>query len=182
MGKHVAVLLAVILAFGFSVYMFQQAVGPTSPWTVLLLFFCFLGIAKFLEPIYMLKLPAGIREVRSWEIRGKAYAMLGVPGFGALLRNTPLRLLNTTVYVSRQRRDPRLISRQVESAEAIHFWSAWVLVPYLAWCLAAGRWNVLGAFLAVEILGNAYPIMHLRSVRGRIDRLVRRGGGARASY
>ena len=46
------------------------------------------------------------------------------------------------------------------------------LVPYLAVCVFNGEWNVLGAFFAVEVLGNAYPIMHLRSVRGRIDRLL----------
>ncbi|HXF77586.1 MAG TPA: hypothetical protein VN598_01875 [Usitatibacter sp.] len=174
MWKHVGILLATVAAFAFSIRMMSQVIGFTSPWMVLLLFFCFLGLAKIAEPVYMLKLPASVRGLRPWELRGDVYRMLGVPGFGALLRNTPLRFANTTVYVSRQRRDPALICRQVESAEAIHFWGTLVLVPYLAFCLWTGRWNVLGAFLAVQVIGNAYPIMHLRSVRGRLDRLSRR--------
>jgi len=170
MWKHLAVLAGTAVAFGFSIFMFQQVVGWSSPWMVLLLFACFLGLAKMAEPVYMLKLPAGIREVRPQESR--VYAGLGVPQFGALLRNTPLRFLNTTVYVSRGRSDVARIARQVESAEAIHFWGAIALVPYLAACVFHGKWNVLAAFAAVQVLGNAYPIMHLRSVRGRLDRLL----------
>ncbi|HSS28455.1 MAG TPA: hypothetical protein VLL50_10920, partial [Usitatibacter sp.] len=170
--KHVAILIGTVLAFGFSLFMFRQAVGPSSPWMVLLLFLCFLGLAKVAEPIFVLKLPRVFREVRPWEARGRMYRALGVPGFGRLLRDTPLRLLNTTVYVGRGDRDPARILRQVESAEAIHFWAAIALVPYLMACIAAGRWNVLGAFVAIEVLGNAYPIMHLRSVRARVPRLL----------
>ena len=172
MWKHAAVLLATLAAFGFSIFMFRQAFGFSSPWMVMLLFFCFLGLAKVAEPIYMLKLPAVVREVRPWELRGGVYRKLGVPEFGALLRNTPLRLLNTSVYVARDRRNLGGIARQVESAEAIHFWAAMALLPYLALCLAGGSWGALGGFVAVEVVGNAYPIMHLRSVRGRLDRLL----------
>jgi hypothetical protein len=115
-----------------------------------------------------------VRELRPWELRGAVYRKLGVSGFGALLRNTPLRILNTTVYVSGNHRDPLLVLRQVESAEACHFWAALLLMPYLAWCALSGRWAVLGAFLAVQIVLNVYPILHLRSVRGRLERVRRR--------
>jgi hypothetical protein len=178
MWKHVAFFLATLLAFTGSILMMRQAIGMASPWMALLLFSCFLGLAKVGEPIYMLKLPVSLHGLRPWELQGRIYRKLGVPGFGALLRNTPLRLANTTVYVSRQRRDPVLIRRQVESAEAIHFWSAIALLPYLAYCLGSGKWSVLGAFLAVQVLGNAYPMMHLRSVRGRLERVSQRAGRA----
>jgi hypothetical protein len=177
MWKHVAILLATVVAFGFSLWMLQQVIGFASPWMALMLFFCFLGLAKVAEPIYMLKLPACVRKLRPWELHGDAYRRLGVPAFGALLRNTPLRLANTTVYVSRKRRDPVLICRQVESAEAIHFWGALALLPYLVLCLLTGKWNAFAGFLMVQVIGNAYPMMHLRSARGRLERLSRRRSG-----
>ena len=170
MAKHLAILLATLAAFAFSLYMMQQVVGLASPWMVLMLFFCFLGLAKVAEPLYMLKLPPIFREVRPGESR--LYDNLGVRQFAALLRNTPLRFLNTTVYVSRGRHDIGRIARQVASAEAIHFWGAIALLPYLGFCVLQGHWNALAAFVAVQILGNAYPVMHLRSVRGRLDRLL----------
>jgi hypothetical protein len=174
MWKHVAIFVATLGAFGFSIMMMSQVIGFSSPWMVLMLFFCFLGLAKVAEPIYMLELPASLRRLRPWELRGGIYAKLGVGGFGALLRNTPLRLANTKVYVSKERRDPFVICRQVASAEAIHFWGAFVLLPYLALCLWFGKWSVLAAFLAIQVVGNAYPMMHLRSVRARLERISRR--------
>jgi hypothetical protein len=178
MVKHVAVFIAMLLAFAVSIVNMGRFIGFASPWMVLLVFLCFLGLAKFAEPFYRLKLPQALRAVRPWELRGSLYRRLGVPAFGWMLRNTPLKALNNTVYVSRERRDPSAISRQVESAEAIHFWAALLLVPYLAVCLLSGRWSVLLAFLAVQVLGNAYPMMHLRSVRGRLDRISRRAAAA----
>lgn len=173
MIKHASVLLATFLAFGVSVLMMRQVIGFGSPWMVLMLFLCFLGLAKVAEPIYMLKLPKGVRAIRPWELQGSLYRSLGVARFGALLKNTPLRLLNTSVYVSSNRRDPSSIARQVESAEAIHFWAAVLLMPYLAFGLWTGQWAVLAGFAVVQVLGNAYPIMHLRHVRGRLDRACR---------
>jgi len=148
--------------------MMQQLIGLASPWMVLMLFFCFLGLAKIAEPIYMLKLPRGIRAIRPWELQSDLYRKLAVPQFGTLLKSTPLRLLNTSVYVSRNRRDRSSISRQVESAEAIHFWAAILLLPYLVFGLWQRRWGALAGFAVVEIVGNAYPIMHLRYVRARL--------------
>ncbi len=174
MWKHVTLLVATVLAFGVSMLMMQSAVGLASPWMALMAVFCFLGLAKVADPIYALKVPASVRELRPWELRGAVYRKVGVPAFGALLRNTPLRVLNTTVYVSGNHRDPLLVLRQVESAEACHFWAAMLLTPYLVWCALSGRWVVLGAFLAVQIVLNMYPILHLRSVRGRLERVRRR--------
>jgi hypothetical protein len=172
--KHVAVLVATVLAFGVSMLMMQRAVGIASPWMALMAIFCFLGLAKVVDPVYALKVPASIRDVRAWELRGAIYRKLGVPAFGALLRNTPLRVLNTTVYVAGNRRDPLRIRRQLESAEAAHFWAAMLMMPYLAWCALSGKWAVFGAFLALQIMLNVYPILHLRSVRGRVDRVRRK--------
>jgi hypothetical protein len=171
MTKHVAILVAVVAMFAFSTVMLRQALGPDSPWLVVMLFCCFLGIAKFAEPIYRLGLPRGLREIRSWETRGAIYRRLGVPAFGTLLRDTPLRFVNTSVYVSGPR-DLRRTLQQVESAEAIHFWAALLLVPYLLYCAWQGTWAVLGGFVILELVANIYPILHLRSVRARLQRII----------
>jgi hypothetical protein len=66
--KRVSVLLAAFLAFSVSVMMMQRVIGLASPWMLLLLFFCFLGLAKIAEPVYMLKLPKRVRGIRAWEL------------------------------------------------------------------------------------------------------------------
>jgi hypothetical protein len=178
MLKHATVLLATFLAFGASMLMMQRAIGIASPWMVLLFFFCFLSLAKVAQPIYMLRLPESVRGIRPWELEGDPYRRLAVPQFGLFLKRTPLRLLNSSVYVSRSRPDRSSICRQIESAEAIHFWAAILLMPYLVFGLWARKWGVVAGFAAVQIFGNAYPIMHLRYVRGRLDRILRsRGDG-----
>ena len=178
MWKDLTRLLATIVVFGASALMLQRAVGIASPWMVLMLMFCVLGLGKAAEPLYMLKMPGRLRELRAWELRGDVYRSAAVPEFGALLRRTPLRLLNSTLYLSRARHDLATICRQVESAEAIHFWAAIALTPYLVLCVAYGQWALLGCFLVIQILMNVYPIMHLRLVRGRLGRAKRRTSDA----
>jgi hypothetical protein len=174
-------LIATALAFAVSLTMMQRVVGLASPWMVLLVMTCFLGLAKIAEPIFVLKVPGSVRPLRSWELKGKIYRSLRVPEFGALLRRTPLRLLNTTVYLSGERPDVNHILRQVEAAEASHFWAGVLLTPYLVYCAWTGRWAVLGVCLVVaQVVGNIYPILHLRWVRGRLERMQRRSGAARA--
>ncbi len=126
------------------------------------------------DPIYPLRAPATVRLLRPWELKGNVYRRLGVPQFGALLRNTPLRVLNLDVYVARQRGDLARIHGLLESAEAAHFWAAILLLPYMVYCAWSGRWEVFAWFVLAQIVGNAYPIMHLRLVRGRLDRVMRR--------
>ena len=179
MWKHVAILLAAALAFGASLLMLGRFVGFASPGMMLMYFLCFLGLANFAEPIWMLRMPPPLRRLRAWELRGGVYERLAVPRFGAMLRNSPLRLLNARVYVARQRHDPQAICRLVESAEAIHFWAGILLLPILAYFAAGRRWLPFCGFLLLQIVGNLYPIMHLRSVRGRLERVCRRGSGER---
>jgi hypothetical protein len=108
--------------------------------------------------------------VRPWELQGELYRGLAVPQFGALLRNTPLRVLNTSVYFAPGRPDPLQVRRHLESAEASHFLAAVLLVPYVIFCGWSGWWGVVAGFLIVEIVGHVYPILHLRWVRGRLER------------
>ena len=58
-----------------------------------------------------------------------------------------------------------------------------LLTPYVAYCAGTGRWGFACLFSAVQLLFNVYPILHLRVVRGRLDRVALRdaAGGERPS-
>ncbi|MDX1996991.1 MAG: hypothetical protein SF066_04670 [Thermoanaerobaculia bacterium] len=139
-----------------------------SPWLGLLLMGTFSGLAKLAEPLFRLRLPRGLRRIRPWELAGTAYRRLRVQTFGKLLRSSPLRLLNSSVYLNRRGRDLGSLYRQVESAEAIHFWAMVLLLPYIAGALAEGQWLTGVLLVAVQLLFNVYPFLHLRTVRGRL--------------
>ncbi|MFI4901869.1 MAG: hypothetical protein ACHP91_00490 [Burkholderiales bacterium] len=70
----------------------------------------------------------------------------------------------------RRTEDPARLNVQLESAEAAHLWAGAVIVPYVVYAFAAGIWRTAICFTIVQVLGNAYPIMHLRVVRSRVDR------------
>ena len=89
---------ATAAAFAICFLMLRDVVGSESPWLGLLLMFYFMGLAKVGEPLFVLRLPAFIRDVRAWEATGDTYRRLGVQRFGQLLRGSPLRWLNTSVY------------------------------------------------------------------------------------
>jgi hypothetical protein len=173
---HVLALLGVMLAFGVSFALLSRVIGITSPWLVLLLMFYFLGLAKVAEPLFILRVPRTLRALRPWELKGHVYRRLQVLRFGRLLRQTPLRYLNTAVYLDRQRRNPHHVRLQAESAEASHFWAAVLLLPYIGFAGWSGMWKVVAGFSLVQVLVNIYPILHLRYIRGRLDRVLRRSG------
>ena len=169
---NVLTLLAVIAMFGFSFAMLQRAIGADSPWLAFLLMFYFLGVAKFAEPLVTLRVPRALRELRPWEVKRNAYRWLEVPAFGELLRRTPLRYLNSAVYLNRSRIDLVDVRRRAQFAEACHFWAAVLVMPYIGYKLCKGEWIVAGWFLLAQVLVNVYPILHLRIVRGRLDQLI----------
>jgi hypothetical protein len=170
------VLLGVILALGISIALLRQVIGITSPWLALLLMFDFLGIAKFAEPLFRLAMPGALRPLRPWERGSGVYRRLGVLRFGRLLRDSPLRYLNTGVYLDRGPRDPFRVRLHAESSEANHFWDAVLFMAYIVFAAGKGMWSVVAFFLAVQVVVNVYPILHLRYVRGRLDRVIRRMG------
>lgn len=163
-------LLAAIATFGFSLFMFQRAVGWKSPWFSLDVMCCFLGVVTIGRPLFRLEMPRWLRPVRTWELKSKLYPVLGVPVFGLLLRRTALRFLNPEVYLSQSPGDPDMVLARIESAEAAHLWAAVLLFPYIMYACAQNRWNVVFWFTLVQIVGNIFPILHLRWVRGRMKR------------
>jgi hypothetical protein len=101
---HATVLLAFVLMFGFSFAMLSTLVGIASPWLALLLLLYFLGLAKVAEPLFRLKMPKRLYELRPWEQEAEMVRRLRISSFGRLLRRTPLRYLNSAVYLDRHRR------------------------------------------------------------------------------
>jgi hypothetical protein len=169
---HVLVLLALVLVFGASFVMLSRVIGITSPWLPMLLMFYFLGIAKVAEPLFVLRMPAALRRLRHWDRDGDVYRRLGVFSFGRWLRQSPLRYLNSGVYLAREHRQLRQVRLKAESSEASHFWAAVLIMPYVTFAGLSGMWNVVAWFLLAQILVNVYPILHLRHVRGRLDRAI----------
>jgi hypothetical protein len=164
------VLLLVGASFAVSLELLRSAVGLTSPWFALMVMFNFLGLVAFARPLFLLKLPGFLRKEREWEMKGKVYKTLGVPAFGALLRRTPLRYLNPLVYL-KQCPDPSIVQAQIESAEQAHLLAAALIIPYMVYACVHGRWSAVAWLMVVQIGFNLYPILHLRWVRVRINRL-----------
>jgi hypothetical protein len=160
----------VVVGFAVSLDLLGRAVGVTSPWFALVAMFDFLGLARFASPFYRLKLPGTLRKLRPWEVSGKHYPVWGVATFGKLLRRSPLRHLNPVVYLSQQPGDLDAVQRHIESSEAAHLWAAVLVTPYMVYACGQGWWSVVAWLAAVQAVVNIYPILHLRLVRGRLQR------------
>jgi hypothetical protein len=171
--RDLIVLSVIAAAFVVALAQFSRAFGVGSPWFGLMLMLNFLGLVAFARPLFLLKLPGVLRRNRDWDMNGALYKALRVARFGAALRRTPLRYLNSAVYLT-QSRDPALVQAQIESAEAAHVLAAALLVPHMIYACFRGWWGALAWLLAVQIGFNLYPILHLRYVRIRIIQLSAR--------
>lgn len=171
--RDIIVLLVVAAAFAISLALFRRAIGVTSPWFGLIIMLDFLGLVAFARRLFLLKLPDFLRKEREWEAKGNLYKALRVPVFGALLRRTPLRRLNPLVYLKKHP-DPSIVQAQIESAEAAHLLAAVLILPYIAYACVQGWWSAVVWLMVVQVGFNAYPILHLRWVRARIERLHHR--------
>jgi hypothetical protein len=142
-----------------------------SPWFVVAAMVCVLGLTAVAEPVVPMKLPAGLRAVRRWELR--LHRSLGVATFGRVLRETPLRLLNLDVYRRTGPGDAARLLSKLEAAEVSHLVSAALVLPYMAVVAAGGEWPRLLAVTAAQAAVNLYPVMHLRLTRDRLQRVLR---------
>jgi hypothetical protein len=173
-SRDILILLFVAGAFGITLNLFRQAVGYKSPWFVLIVMFDFLGLVAFARSLFLLPLPQFLQEVRTWEADGRLYRAVGVPAFGVLLSRTPLRYLQPLVYLNRSPRNPLAVQNQIKGAEAAHFWAGALIIPYMIYACTQNWWSVVAWFTVVQIIGNLYPILHLRWVRGRLKRFLDR--------
>ena len=164
----------VLVAVGFAVSLnlLRRVVGFTSPWFALTVMLAFLGLVRFASPFYLLKLPRTLRKLHPWEVSSKRHPIWGVGIFGQLLRRTPLRHLNPVVYLSQHPGDFDAVQRRVESAEAAHLWAAVLITPYICYACIQKWWSMMAWFVVLQVVGNLYPILHLRLIRGRLLRCL----------
>jgi hypothetical protein len=172
--RDLIALSLVAAGFAVSLILFRRAVGVASPWFGIIVMMSVLGLAAFVRPLFLLRLPGFLRRTRDWEATGRLYKRLGVHRFGSLLRRTPLRRLNLFVYLTRTA-DPSVVRAQLESAEAAHVLAAAALVPHTAYAWVHGWWMAAAWLSIVQVTINVYPILHLRWARARIDRFQSRG-------
>jgi hypothetical protein len=182
MSWHLAKLILVAAVFAVCFLMLASAIGLNSPWLGLLTMFYLMGLLKVAEPLFVLHMPRALRTVGPGLFDHRLYRWLGVRGFGGLLRNTPLRHFNGSVYRSGGRQSLEKLQRQVESAEATHFWTAVLFTPYIAYVWSRGFLAEAVLFVAVQIAFNVYPILHLRMVRARLDKVALVGRRAWAGF
>jgi hypothetical protein len=171
MSWHLAKLVLVTIFFGVCFLMLASVIGLNSPWLGLLMMFYLMGWLKVAEPLFVLRMPRALRAVGPGPHGNRLYRWLGVRGFGKLLRNTPLRHLNGSVYRSGGEKSFAKLQRQIASAEATHFWAAVLFTPYIAYVLSRGFLTEAILFVAVQIAFNVYPILHLRAVGARLSRV-----------
>jgi hypothetical protein len=172
--RHTVRLVLVLLAFAVSLRFAAEAFGFLSPWFGVMVMFCVLGIAAFSQPAWTLRVPGPFRRIQAWESDRRLQSVLGVAAFGRLLTRTPLRALNRSVYFDRQTGDIAGVRAQLEAAEGAHFWSAAVLVPYIGVALFRRSWGAALGLVLANVVVNVYPMLHLRLVRGRIERVGKR--------
>ena len=175
--RNLSKLIVVAALFAVCFVMLADAIGAGSPWLGLLLMFYFMGLAKVAEPLFVFRMPRALRAVDEGLPDDRRYRWLGVRGFGALLRNTPLRHLNASVYRSSGGRSLAALQLQAESAEATHFWAAVLFTPYIVYIGSRGFLAEALLFTAAQIAFNVYPILHLRIVRARLGRVRLRSQG-----
>jgi hypothetical protein len=173
-GKSTVRQSALSILLVLSVAAFAYVVGIASPYFAFTASLCLLGLFDLLRPLVRIRLPKAIRRVHPGEARTALYRVMGVPAFGALLRKTPLRMLNRRVYLEGGPKDLPKILMQIEDAEAAHFWSGLATTPYLLLAWSRGWWDSFVVVAVFNVVANLYPILHLRSVRTRLERAAHR--------
>lgn len=121
-----------------------------------------------------LKTPKFMAVVTSRESKILRQRWTGVPLFGWILRATPLRKLGGSVYLRGCGNDFGLVLQSIREDEAVHVWSFLFCTPLLCFWLARLAWPALAASLAMHLLLNVCPVLHLRQARGRIESMLQR--------
>lgn len=158
--------IALALAIVAALWAWGRSAGPDSTWFATTASFTLLGLLDLARAF--VRLPVLLGPVRGWEAKGRCYRRLGVPGFGGLLRRSPLRLLNRQVYLGAQARDPQAIVRELEGAEAAHTLAFIFSALYMMLAAGKGWWAAFAGVALFNLAENLYPVLHLRQVRARI--------------
>jgi|GEM_PF-648877 len=166
----IAALILVTIAFAISLSLFQRITPVTSPAFVFIAMFAFMGWVAFARPLFVLPLPPPFRRLYNWESDGTIYRKTGSIWFGHILRTTHLRYLQPLVYLNQKSLTPPEVCRQIEGAEAVHWWAIAITLPYLVDATRLGQFQIVALFLIAHVGLHIYPMMHLRYVRTRLQR------------
>ena len=109
---------------------------------------------------------------RGWE--RMVWQIMGVSLFGVLVRRSPLRYLNTKVYLKCRSGNLAPVHASVIYAEGVHFWALLLSGPLLAYAIVHSWWDALAWLVIFNALCHLYPFLNLRMVRARLEPVMRR--------
>jgi hypothetical protein len=110
-------------------------------------------------------------NISAGEARLYSMRWSGVKSFGVLLRRSPLRHLNPSVYSRRPGRDFSRVEPRLVAAEIVHSWSGSIsAVMLLAW-LSFGFVAAFATGFIAWLLEDIYPLLHLRYTRYRLAKV-----------
>lgn len=166
-------LLCISAIFIVVLTLLEREFGANSIFFACVVAFVPLGWMAFVNEVVELSVPERLRTLRPWELSGIQYRALGVPVFGAILRGSVLRHLSPRVYLGTIPTEPTVVCRHLAVVEAIHVWATVLTLPYLVFACLRGWWLPVVFIMAINLVANLYPIMHLRWAHGRMERLIK---------
>jgi len=167
--KDIVVLVTWSAIFTVSLPFLYQAIGGASPLFAFIVTLVPMGVLRYVHPVRRFGTPRFVHRLRDCEYRPAYARRIGLLAFAWFLRHSPLRLLNSVVYLRRWPGSPTTVLTHVREAEASHFWAFFAAIPYLAYALFHGWWTGFTVACAVQIGGNVYPFLNLRYTRSRLD-------------
>jgi len=170
--KDIAVLVMWCAVFTVTLPFLYKTLGGASPGFAFIVTLAPMGVMRYVHPVRRVGTPSFFHRLRDREYRPARARRIGLVAFAWFLRHSPLRLLNTSVYLRRWPGSPALVLTHVLEAEASHFWAFFAAMPYLAFALFHGWWAGFTVGWAVQICGNIYPYLHLRYTRSRLDAVI----------
>lgn len=166
-------------SFGFAWMEFSKTLPAHSGINAAVAMMVLTGWAAVLNSVVSLPVPYILQTVRVREFAILRSPWSGVRLFGAILRGTPLRRLGGRVFLSEAGRDVPTVLAGIRAAQAVHVWAIVFCVPLLIFWAARARWQWIFWALAVQVMLNLYPILHLRFVSFRLAEYVKRKGKGR---
>lgn len=172
--RHFAVLTLGTAASASALIAFTKVLGPKSNLYAATIVILITGWTAVLNSVVPVSIPPLARRARARE-----FAVLGAPwtrvrSFGSLLRTTPLRHLAGQVYLSQSGGSPLPVLGGIREAQAVHLWAHLLSCPCILYWVMQRQWTSLICRIAIHAPLNVNPVLHLRHVSLRLERLVGR--------
>lgn len=159
------------LAGLFSLASFLAAFSFDSIAGALAITFIFGAWIGLLNTNIELTVPNCMKKVSMLEFKIYKFPVTGVSLFGYLLKNTALRKLGGDVFIKGNGRGLSKILQGLQAAEAVHFWSFVVMIPFLFCWSFLDELSILSVVIIVILFLHLFPVAHIRMVRFRIEKL-----------